>query len=263
MFILIALLGFPDRGRDGLGVRRHSRRREAATPSSSGSKRLFAAAALLIVLGAGLVLLRPAIFPQGRRGHAGGAAQFDRRAALREPERQSRRRLLLRRHDRRAAERPRQGAATQGRGTHLGVRVQGQGRRRARDRPQARRHDTSSRAACVATDEQCASPRSSCGSPTVSTSGRRPTTASSRASSRSRTRSRDASATRSSSRSVLPRQCAARAPIDPSAYDEYLKGRALSASATTCQPRSRISRPRSRRHRNLPRVGRHSRWPRR
>jgi serine/threonine-protein kinase len=34
-----------------------------------------------------------------------------------------------------------EGARTQGRGAHLGVRVQGQGRRRARDRAEARRRE--------------------------------------------------------------------------------------------------------------------------
>ena len=46
--------------------------------------------------------------------------------------------VLLRRHDRGAAQRAGEDPDAQGRRAHLGVRVQGQGRRRARDRRQAR-----------------------------------------------------------------------------------------------------------------------------
>ena len=53
---------------------------------------------------------------------------------------------------------------------------------------------------------------------------------------------------------------AARAPIDPEAYDEYLKGRALLRQRSDLPgPRSRISRQQWRRRRSLQRAGRRSR----
>ena len=141
IFILIALLGFPiavvmawvfDITPEGVKL----------DADTSGSKRLVRRGCVAHRAGTGLVFLRPTVISQRRRGHAGHRrSEFDRRPAVRQHERQIRRGLFLRRHDRRALKRARQSAATQGRGPHLGVSVQRQRRRHPRDRPQARRHE--------------------------------------------------------------------------------------------------------------------------
>ena len=124
-------------------------------------------------------------------------------------------------------ERAGQGAAAQGRGAHFGLSVQRQRRRYPRDRPQARRHATLSKAACAAMARRCGSPHSWSASPMASIFGRKPTIANWRSvfALQDEIAQRIGAALKLSLGVSAP--VAARAPIDPEAYDEYLKGRAL------------------------------------
>ena len=227
IFILIALLGFPiavvmawvfDVTPEGVKL----------DADTSGSKRLFAAAALLIVLALGWYFYGQPSFRKGDvTTPVARRSELDRRPAVRQHERQGGGGLFLRWHDRRAVERARQGAATQGRGAHFRVSVQRTKAATSAKSAASSASRISSRAACAAMARRCGSRRSWCASQTAFIFGRRPTIANWRRCSRCRTRSRDVSATALKLSLGVSAPVAPRAPIDPEAYDEYLKGRAL------------------------------------
>ena len=109
----------------------------------------------------GTVESRTATPHRGGRAAAGAhRTRVDRRAALRQHERRRGERLLLRRAQRGAAQRAREGAGAARHRAHLVVRVQGQGRD---DRGRSRRRSVSitcSRAASASRATASASPRS-------------------------------------------------------------------------------------------------------
>ena len=95
---------------------------------TSGSKAFFAAARLLIVLALGWYFYGQPSFRKGDVATPMGAdPQLDRGPALRQHERQGGRGRFFGRHDRGAVECARESAATEGGGTHLGVSVQDKG----------------------------------------------------------------------------------------------------------------------------------------